>query len=177
MEIDPEKIVNFIIVLGGSATAILAAIVTARKTLRETDAKIVKESKEQKLAEKEFDLKEDKEQAELTDRLQALYVRMTDDFEKKFTCMQEEMDEIKQTAKDEREKMKSEYNILVMELEASLKRERAKTEAGILLIKAIESFLAMRSKYENDAQSRENCEITDVKLMATLKEVKDLFQS
>ena len=177
MEIDPERIVNFIIVLGGSATAILAAIVTARKTLRETDAKITKESKEQKLAEKEFELKEEIEQAELTDRLQALYVRMTDDFEKKFTCMQKEMDEIKQNAKDEREKMKAEYNALVLELEASRKRERAKTEAGILLIKAIETFLAMRSKYENDPQSREDCEITDVKLLATLKEVKDLFQS
>jgi len=177
MELDLERIINLIVVLGGSATAILTAIVTARKTLRDTDAKIDKEKKAQKLAEKEFDLKEDKEQAELTDRLQALYLRMTEDFEKKFICMQKEMDEIKQNAKDEREEMKAEYNILVLELESSRRRERAKTEAGILLIKAIESFLAMRSKYDNDPQSREDYEVTDVKLLATLKEVKDLFQS
>lgn len=160
------RIVNIIIVLGGAFTAILAAVITAKKTIRETDAKIRLEDETLKIAKKELDLKEDREKTDLTDRLQLLYEKMTSDFDKKFCSMQVELDQ-----------MKKAYDLLKEELEKSQNREKMKTKAGVLLIKAIEKSLELRKEHSNDPTVCQACVISDQELMKTLDEVRILFQN
>ena len=155
---------NVVVVIVGAITALIAAGVTAYKTVRETDAKVKADEKASELAEEELDLKALGVKADVSEKLQNLYQKMTEDFDKKFCVMQKEIEELRaQVEEDKRIQGK-----LLADLELSRKSDRTKAEAGILLIRAIEQALAMHEKPLSPS---------DEALMCTLQEVRVLFKN
>jgi len=183
-EIDAGKILNIIVVLVGSMTALIAGLVTAHKTVRETNARVKAEAKAAELAEKELDLKALGVKADVSTKIQEIYGRMTEDFNKKLADIREEMREqdLKYqqeivALKEQLEKDKLIQQELMIELESSKKEGRVRIEAGIMLIRAIEQSLELRKEASMELNNCKACTISDRALMKTLSEVKVLFKN
>jgi len=175
---------NIIVILVGALTALIAAAVTAHKTVRETNSKVESDKAAEKRAEKELDLKALGVKADVSEKLQILYEKMTEDFEERFCEMQQELDLVKANSKRDVELLQAQIekdkliqSELLTDLQKARTSDRLKTEAGILLIRALEQNFELRKQVSLDLNECKACSISDAALMKTLNEVKILFKN
>lgn len=174
---------NLIVVLIGAITALIAAFVTAYKTVRETDANAENKKAADIRAEAELELKATSVKTDISEKIQDIYGQMTDDFNKKIVTIREEMSENNTRYKDEIRRLQetvklliNDKEVLLKELELSKKAEKVNKEACVLLISAIEQSLELRKIAANEINACKACVISDRALLKILNEVKILFQ-
>jgi len=147
-----EKIIGWIVILGGVSGTLITAISVSKKNKAESETNLVKANNEHTKAEGE----KLKNEVELTEKLQQMSKDMLSHMEKEMAVIKEEIMGVKADL-----------------LKTQIEKKRL-IDAGIILIEAIEAGLDIRRKNQN-ADYCNACKISDEALLVKLNEVKNLF--